>query len=130
MMAAPAAVPTAAPAPSCGAPETRPDAMAGPKMPRPNRVSAPISRLSASAISGSPPTRAVSSPNRLVPMPIMTASTMTLMPDDTTLPSTRSARNLRLFHSPNGTSPKPANADSITQPEGHTYAHQALMGSP
>src|SRR3546814_10895021 len=46
-------------------------------------------------------------------MPIMTASTMTLMPDDTTLPSTRSARKLVLFHSANGTSTKPANAVSL-----------------
>ncbi|KAG1070067.1 hypothetical protein G6F40_017601 [Rhizopus arrhizus] len=48
------------------------------------------------------------SANRPEPMPTMTASTSTLMPEDTTLPSPFSARNAVLFHSANGTSTKPA----------------------
>src|SRR3546814_5426786 len=43
----------------------------------------------------------------------MTASTSTLMPDDTTLPNTFSARNEVLFHSANGTSTKPASVVSL-----------------
>lgn len=43
----------------------------------------------------------------------MTASTKTLMPEDTTLPSTFSARKLVLFHSANGTSTKPASVVSL-----------------
>ena len=43
----------------------------------------------------------------------MTASTSTLMPDDTTLPSTFSARNAVLFHSANGTSTKPASVVNL-----------------
>src|SRR3546814_11738114 len=46
-------------------------------------------------------------------MPTITASTMTLMPDDTTLPSTRSARKLVRFHSENGTRMKPASEVSL-----------------
>src|SRR3546814_14914249 len=52
-------------------------------------------------------------PNSVVPMPMMTASTMTLMPDEMTLPSTRSARNAVLFHSANGTRTKPASVVSL-----------------
>src|SRR3546814_7752510 len=46
-------------------------------------------------------------------MPTMTASTKTLMPEDTTLPSTFSARNEVLFQSANGTSTKPASVVSL-----------------
>src|SRR5690625_7738443 len=46
-------------------------------------------------------------------MPTITASTNTLTPDDTTLPSTFSARNDVLFHSANGTSTKPAGGVSL-----------------
>src|SRR3546814_3238989 len=46
-------------------------------------------------------------------MPTMTPSTMTLMPDDTTLPSTRSARKLVRFQSENGTRMKPAKEVSL-----------------
>ncbi|CUJ73465.1 Uncharacterised protein [Achromobacter xylosoxidans] len=46
-------------------------------------------------------------------MPTITASTSTLMPEDTTLPSTFSARKLVLFHSANGTSTKPASVVSL-----------------
>ena len=45
-------------------------------------------------------------------MPTMTASTKTLMPDDTTLPSTFSARNEVLFQSANGIKTKPASVVS------------------
>ena len=48
-------VPTAAPAPSCGAPETRPVAMPGPKMPRPSMASAASTTESACSIVGWPP---------------------------------------------------------------------------
>ncbi|MCY1245336.1 hypothetical protein D9M72_584820 [compost metagenome] len=53
------------------------------------------------------------SANKPVPMPTMTASTNTLMPDDTTLPSTFSARNAVLFQSANGMSTKPASVVSL-----------------
>ncbi|MCY1171597.1 hypothetical protein D9M73_117110 [compost metagenome] len=43
----------------------------------------------------------------------MTASTITLMPDETTLPSTRSARKLVRLHSEKGTSTKPASVVSL-----------------
>ena len=49
----------------------------------------------------------------VVPMPTMTASTITLIPDETTLPSTRSARNAVLPHSAKGTSTKPASVVSL-----------------
>ena len=47
------------------------------------------------------------------PMPMMTASTMTLTPDDTTLPSTFSARKAVRPNSPKGTRTKPANVVSL-----------------
>ena len=43
----------------------------------------------------------------------MTASTITLMPDEMTLPSTRSARKRVRFHSANGTSTNPASVVSL-----------------
>ncbi|VVE57978.1 hypothetical protein PHO31112_05252 [Pandoraea horticolens] len=46
-------------------------------------------------------------------MPTITASTSTFTPDDTTLPSTFSARNAVLFQSANGTSTKPASVVSL-----------------
>lgn len=46
-------------------------------------------------------------------MPTITASTSTLTPEDTTLPSTFSARNAVLFHKANGTSTKPASVVSL-----------------
>src|SRR3546814_12579649 len=65
-------------------------------------------------MSGSWPCSApVNSVKKLDPMPTITASTMTLMPDDTTLPSTRSARKLVRFHSENGTRMKPASEVSL-----------------
>ena len=49
----------------------------------------------------------------VLPMPMTTASTMTLTPAAITLPSTRSARNVVRFQSANGTSTKPASAISL-----------------
>src|SRR3546814_5620186 len=46
-------------------------------------------------------------------MPTMTASTITLMPELTTLPSTRSARKLVRFQKANGTRMKPASEVSL-----------------
>src|SRR3546814_2468086 len=43
----------------------------------------------------------------------MTASTITLIPDETTLPRTRSARKLVRFQSANGTRMKPASDVSL-----------------
>ena len=51
--------------------------------------------------------------NSVSPMPMMTESTITLMPEDTTLPRTRSARNEVLFHRAKGISVKPANVVSL-----------------
>src|SRR3546814_7542545 len=53
------------------------------------------------------------SANKPVLMPTMTASNNTLIPDDTTLPSTFSARNAVLFQSANGTSTKPASVVNL-----------------
>ncbi|MCY1524603.1 hypothetical protein D9M68_595440 [compost metagenome] len=53
------------------------------------------------------------SANSPVPMPTITASTSTLTPEDTTLPSTFSARNAVLFHSAKGTSTNPASVVSL-----------------
>ena len=44
---------------------------------------------------------------------MMTASTSTLTPDETTLPSTRSARKAVLPNRPNGISTKPASVVSL-----------------
>jgi hypothetical protein len=71
-------------------------------------------RLIACPMSGSWPCSAVvNSVKKLEPMPTMTASTITLMPDETTLPSTRSARKLVRFQSANGTRMKPASEVSL-----------------
>ena len=56
---------------------------------------------------------AVNCEKKVVPMPTMTASTITLMPDEMTLPSTRSARNAVFPQSANGTSTKPAKVVSL-----------------
>ena len=69
--------------------------------------------VSARSMDGSVPGGTWNCANSPVPMPTMTASTSTLMPDDTTLPNTRSARNAVLFHSANGTSTKPASVVSL-----------------
>jgi hypothetical protein len=56
---------------------------AGPKMPRPNSARLASTRLIAWPMSGSwPCSAAVNSAKKFEPMPTMTASTITLMPDD------------------------------------------------
>ena len=52
-------------------------------------------------------------PKMLEPMPTTMASTISLMPDVMTLPSTRSARNAVLPNSAKGTSTKPASVVSL-----------------
>ena len=84
---APTAAPAIAPAPSCGAPDTRPVAIPGPKMPSASSASEASITTSAWSMDGSSGCT-WNSANRPEPMPTMTASTKTLMPDDTTLPST------------------------------------------
>jgi hypothetical protein len=109
-----AVVPIAAPAPSWGAPATSPEAIPGPKMPRPSRARLASTRLIAPVRSGCPaPAAALNSEKKPEPMPTMTASTITLMPEETTLPSTRSARKLVRFHKANGTRMKPASVVSL-----------------
>ncbi len=71
-------------------------------------------RLSACPMSGSWPCSAVvNSVKKFEPIPTMTERTITLMPDETTLPSTRSARKLVRFQSANGTRMKPASEVSL-----------------
>jgi hypothetical protein len=55
----------------------------------------------------------MSVPNRVAPMPTTTASTISLMPAEITLASTRSARNAVCPKSANGTSTNPANTVSL-----------------
>ncbi len=115
-MAPPAArpVPTAAPAPSCGPPEISPLAMPGPKMPRANSASAASTMDIASSMVGwFVPKPVVNCAKSVEPMPTMTASTSTFTPEETTLPSTRSARKAVLPNSPKGTSTKPASVVSL-----------------
>ncbi len=87
--------------------------MPGPKMPSPN--SAIDANISASAWLrvGSDPAVVWNWLKIVDPMPTITANTSTLIPDDTTLPRTRSARNAVLFHRANGTSTKPASVVSL-----------------
>ena len=68
---------------------------------------------SASEMVGSAPAADWNSEKSPVPMPTMTASTSTLMPEATTLPSTFSARNEVRFQSAKGTSTKPASVVSL-----------------
>ena len=88
--------------------------MPGPKMPRPSSDSAASTIAIASSIEGvAPPKPAVNSENSVEPMPIMTASTSTLMPEEITLPSTRSAMKADLPNRPKGISTKPASVVSL-----------------
>jgi hypothetical protein len=106
-------VPATAPAPSCGPPAIRPLAMPGPKIDRPSKDRAARIKVSALLIVGglfSPP---VNCPKIVEPMPMMTASTRILTPEETTLPSTFSARNAVRPKRPNGTSTKPARVVSL-----------------
>ena len=68
---------------------------------------------SAWSMDGSEPGGILNSANSPEPIPTMTASTSTLMPEDTTLPSTFSAINAVLFQRANGTSTKPASVVSL-----------------
>src|SRR3546814_18324725 len=60
-----------------------------------------------------PPKPDVNSEKSVEPMPMMTPSTSTLMPDEMTLPSTRPAMNADLPNRPNGISKKPASVVSL-----------------
>ena len=95
-------------------PATRPEAIAGPKIPSPSKVRLARTRLMAPIRSGSCPAAAArKSSKKPEPIPTITARTMILMPEETTLPSTRSARKPVRFHSANGTSTKPASVVSL-----------------
>ena len=107
-----AVVATAAPAPSCGAPEIRPAAMPGTKMARPNTAMA-ARMVEAACVSVISPVGRISVPNSDAPMPTTMASTISLMPEEMTLPSTRSARKAVWPNSANGTSTKPASTVSL-----------------
>ncbi|EVT88820.1 hypothetical protein Z046_26630 [Pseudomonas aeruginosa VRFPA09] len=87
-------------------------AMPGPKIPSASKASDASMTTSAWSMDGSSGT-VWNSANIPVPMPTMTASTSTLTPEATTLPSTFSARNAVLFQSANGTSTKPASVVSL-----------------
>ena len=88
--------------------------MPGPKMPRPKSAIDASTRAIAWERLGVWPCKApVKLPKSVVPMPTITASTMTLMPAVTTLPRTRSARNEVLFQRAKGTSTKPASVVSL-----------------
>ena len=88
--------------------------MPGPKMPSPRSDSAASTIAMASSIVGvAPPNPEVNCEKSVEPMPMMTASTSTLMPDETTLPSTRSAMNAVLPKRPKGMSTKPARVVSL-----------------
>src|SRR3546814_5513699 len=83
-------------------PETMPLAMPSPKMPRPTSDNAASTIAIASSMVGvAPPKPNVNSEKSVEPMPMMTPSTSTLMPDEMTLPSTRSAMNADLPNRPN-----------------------------
>ena len=104
----------AAPAPSCGAPETRPEAMPGPKMPRPNSARLASTRLIACSRSGSWPCSAlVNSAKKFEPMPTMTASTITLMPERDDVAEHALGEEAGPVPSANGTSTKPARLVSL-----------------
>ena len=110
----PKAVPAAAPAPSWGAPEIRPAAMPGPKMPSIRRDSAAstVDKACSRLMSG-PVKELVKALNTVEPMPTITASTISLMPEETTLPRTFSAKKDVLFQRAKGTSTNPASVVSL-----------------
>ena len=60
-----------------------------------------------------PPNPVVNCENSVEPMPMITARTNTLMPEETTLPSTRSAMNAVFPKSPKGIRTKPASVVSL-----------------
>ena len=87
--------------------------MPGPKIDRPSSDSDARISVSASSMVGGLLKPLVNWPKIVEPMPTMTASTSTLTPDETTLPSTFSARKAVRPKRPNGTSTKPASVVSL-----------------
>src|SRR3546814_2197978 len=64
---------------------------------------------------------------RVVPIPVMTASTSTLMPEETMWPRTRSAMKAVRPKKAKGMSTKPASVTSLNRSEEHTSELQSLM---
>ena len=87
--------------------------MPGPKIVRPSSDRAARIRVSASEMVGGSLKPVVNWLKIVEPMPMMTASTRILMPDDTTLPSTFSARKAVRPNSPKGTRTNPASVVSL-----------------
>jgi hypothetical protein len=88
--------------------------MPGPKIPSASSASAASTMDIASSMVGwFAANPAVNCAKSVEPMPTMTASTSTFTPEETTLPSTRSARKAVLPNSPKGTSTKPASVVSL-----------------
>src|SRR3546814_11583320 len=97
-----------------------PLAMPGPKMPRPTSDNAASTIAIASSMVGvAPPKPDVNSEKSVEPMPMMTPSTSTLMPDEMTLPSKRSAMNADLPNRPNGITTKQARGSRLGPEERH-----------
>ena len=69
--------------------------------------------MASSMVGVAPPKPAVNSENSVEPMPMMTASTSSLMPEEMTLPRTRSAMKADLPKRPKGISTNPANVVSL-----------------
>lgn len=88
--------------------------MPGPNMPNPRSDSAASAMAMASSMVGvAPPKPDVNCENSVEPMPMMTARTSTLIPDDTTLPKTFSAMNAVLPKSPKGMRTNPASVVNL-----------------
>ena len=87
--------------------------MPGPKMVRPSSASAARISVSASLMVGGLLKPLVNWPKIVEPMPTITASTSTFTPDETTLPSTFSARKAVRPKRPNGTRTNPAKVVSL-----------------
>ena len=92
-----------------------PLAMPGAKMPiQKKTIAASTVPMTCASVTSSPVRNAsVTDEKSVEPMPIITASTMSLMPEVMTLPRTRSARNVVLFQSAKGTSTNPARVVSL-----------------
>ena len=89
--------------------------MPGPKIPiqRKTVEARTVPMTPASVTSSSPVNASVTAVNKVEPMPMMIASTISFMPEVMTLPRTRSARNAVLFQSANGTRMNPASVVSL-----------------
>ncbi|CAH0353882.1 hypothetical protein SPH9361_02737 [Sphingobium sp. CECT 9361] len=91
-----------------------PLAMPGPKIERPSSDSAASAIAMTWLMSGATPRLAlVNWLKSVVPMPVMTARTSTLMPVETTWPKTFSAMNAVLLKKAKGSSTKPASVTSL-----------------